>query len=149
MKKYIIAVMVFICSLSAKAQFDNTDTLRAFINHWIRNSAVEAFQNLRLNTAMIGITNFLDSAYGGQMKNFYAVDDSTANLVTIADDTFSIVIRGNGITGLRRRAGTDTVEYLKNGTGWQFAYKDSVGTGATLSNAGSGYRLVKNPIWCN
>ena len=136
MKKYIIATLVLICSFSAKAQFSNTDTLRAFINRWIRNSAVEAFQNLRLNTAMIGMTNFLDSAYGAQVRNFEAVNDTTARLVTIAYDTFSIFLRGNGITALRRRSGTDSVEYLKNGTGWLFAYKDSTGGAITDGDKG-------------
>jgi hypothetical protein len=146
MKKYIIAALVLICSLSAKAQFANTDTLRAFINHWIRNSAVEAFQNLRLNTALIGMTNFLDNSYGGQVSNFVAVNDSTARLITVGSDTFSIFLRGNGITALRRRPGTDSVEYLKNGAGWTFAYKDSTGGGgATLTNIGSGYRWVATP----
>jgi hypothetical protein len=146
MKKYLLATVILICSVSAKAQFANTDTLRAFINHWIRNSAVEAFQNLRLNTAMIGMTNFLDNSYGGQVLNFEAVNDSTARLVTVGNDTFSIFLRGNGITALRRRPGTDSVEFLKNGTGWTFAYKDSTGGGgATLNNIGSGYRWVSTP----
>lgn len=33
------------------------------------------------------------------------------------------------MNNVRRRQGTDTVEYLKNGA-WQFAYKDSVGSGS-------------------
>src|ERR1700749_2379652 len=107
MRRIIVIISVLICSQAAKAQFDNTDTLRAFINHWIRNSAVESFQNLRLNTALIGMTNFVDSVYGGQVKNFYAVNDTTANLVTILNDTLTVLLRGNGITALRRRLGTD------------------------------------------
>jgi hypothetical protein len=147
MKKIIIALVMLGASVGAKAQFSNTDTLKRFINRWIRNSAVEAFQNLRLNTALIGMTNFLDSAYGGQVKNFEAVNDTTVRLVTIADDTLSILVRGNGITGLRRRSGTDSVEYLKNGSGWTFAYKDSTGGGgsATLTNSGTGYRFATTP----
>jgi hypothetical protein len=131
MKKILIIISVIVCSISAKAQFSNTDTLRAFINHWIRNSAVEAFQNLRLNTALIGMTNFIDSVYGGQVKNFEAVNDTTARLVTVLNDTFAIYLRGNGITALRRRPGTDSVEYLKNGQGWTFAYIDSTGSGGS------------------
>lgn len=34
------------------------------------------------------------------------------------------------LNNLRRRSGTDTVEYFKNGS-WQFAYKDSISSGGT------------------
>jgi len=141
MKKLIVIFCIIISAMSVKAQFENTDTLRSFINHWIRNSAVEAFQNLRLNTAMIGMTNFLDSAYGGQVKNFYALNDSTANLVTVLGDTLSILLRGNGITGLRRRPGTDTVEYYRAGS-WQYAYIDSTGGGGGAPSGPAGGDLT-------
>src|SRR5689334_11358675 len=94
MKKIIVFAVLIIGCMSAKAQFPTTDSLRAFINRYIRNSAVEAFQNLRLNTALIGMTNSLDSAYGGQVVSFTATNDSTARLVTLGGDTLDVVIRG-------------------------------------------------------
>lgn len=87
-------MVMLVGSMSAKAQFPTTDSLKAFINRWIRNSAVEAFQNLRLNTALIGTANFIDSSYGGQVRSFSALNDSTARLITIGNDTFDVVIRG-------------------------------------------------------
>jgi len=116
MKKLAIVILIIISGISAKAQFSTTDTLRSFINRYMRNSAVESFQNLRLNTALIGLTNFVDSSYGGQVKNLYVVNDSTMNLVTIAGDTFSVVIRGVGTTNLDSLR-TDTTVTIISSTG--------------------------------
>lgn len=96
MKKIIVFTLMVIGCMSVKAQFPTTDSLRSFINRYIRNSAVEAFQNLRLNTALIGISNYIDSAYGGQVVSFTAANDSTARLVTLLGDTMDVVIRGTG-----------------------------------------------------
>jgi hypothetical protein len=100
MKKIIVLMLLIVGSMSVKAQFPTTDSLRAFINRYIRNSAVEAFQNLRLNTALIGMTKYLDSAYGGQVVSFTAANDSTARLITLGGDTLDVVIRGAGRFGL-------------------------------------------------
>lgn len=67
------------CAQAAQSQtlnpFPTTDSLRKFINKWIRNSAVEAFTNLRLNSSLIGMTRFIDSVYGGQVTGFtYSAD---------------------------------------------------------------------------
>lgn len=96
MKKILFFLLLIVGSMSVKAQFPTTDSLRAFINRFIRNSAVESFQNLRLNTALIGMTNYLDSAYGGQVVSFTAPNDSTARIITLLGDTLSVTIRGVG-----------------------------------------------------
>jgi hypothetical protein len=70
------------------------------------------------------------------VRNFEAVNDTTARLVTIGYDTFTVHLRGNGITALRRRSGTDSVEYLKNSGGWQFAFIDSTGGAITDGDKG-------------
>ena len=98
MKKLIIILIAIGFASTAKAQFPTTDSLRAFINRYIRNSAVEAFQNLRLNTALIGMTNYLDSAYGGQVVSFTAPTDTTARIITLAGDTLEVTIRGAAST---------------------------------------------------
>lgn len=97
MKKIIIIATLMIGCMSVKAQFPTTDSLRAFINRYIRNSAVEAFQNLRLNTALIGMTNYVDSAYGGQVVSFTAPNDSTARLILLSGDTLSIILPGRAV----------------------------------------------------
>jgi hypothetical protein len=64
---FIVALMAFAGSASSQTlnPFPTTDSLRKFINKWIRNSAVDAFTNLRLNTALIGMSRFVDSADSG------------------------------------------------------------------------------------
>jgi carbohydrate esterase-like sialic acid-specific acetylesterase len=145
MKKYIITIIVFACSISAKAQFSNTDTLRAFINHWIRNSAVEAFQNLRLNTALIGTTNFIDSAYGGQVKNFYAINDTTAKLVTILNDTFTVVLKTKAtqLTDSSFKVGNDTITIHGTGGGGGYTYAATAPTGLDTLKY-----WIKTPDFC-
>lgn len=91
MKKILFIVAIALCGMASQAQFNNTDTLRKYINKYIRNSAVDPFTNLRLNTAMLVITKFIDSAYGGQVKRFYKTGD-TIRIITIKPDTFDIVM---------------------------------------------------------
>lgn len=74
------------CAQAAQSQtlnpFPTTDSLRKFINKWIRNSAVEAFTNLRLNSSLIGMTRFIDSVYGGQVTGFtYSADTIRLSLL--------------------------------------------------------------------
>lgn len=89
-----IILTVIIGTLTAKSQFQTTDSLERFINRYIRNSAVEAFQNLRLNTAMIGMLKFIDSAYGGQIASISATSDTTFRIITLNDDTLTTVVVG-------------------------------------------------------
>jgi hypothetical protein len=70
MKKILIIAAVLIGSASAKGQcgtgiFPTIDSLQRYINIHIRNSAINSFTNLRLNTAMIGITQWLDCLESG------------------------------------------------------------------------------------
>jgi hypothetical protein len=94
-------IMGFIgLSLIAKAQtnpFPTTDSLERFINRWIRNSPVEAFQNLRLNTSLIGMLRFIqNSEIGAGLDTAYKFNDSTIRLITFAPDTFDVTLRFSG-----------------------------------------------------
>lgn len=67
MKRFLIIAFIAICGMTAKGQtpcdnmlFPTIDSLRSYINVYIRNSAVTAFTNLRLNTAMVGVTQWLE-----------------------------------------------------------------------------------------
>lgn len=89
MKKIVLILTLAFAAGTVQAQFPTTDSLRKYINKYIRNTAIEAFTNLRLNTAMIGSLKFVDSAYGGQVKSLYRNGDSVY-LVTLKNDTFRI-----------------------------------------------------------
>lgn len=102
MKKIIFILALLMVGASASSQtlnpFPTTDSLRRFINKWIRNSAVDAFTNLRLNTSLLGMTRFIDSASGtGGVSSFTAVNDSTARIITNEGDTMTALIRGRNI----------------------------------------------------
>lgn len=91
--------------------FPTTDSLRKFVNKWIRNSAVDAFTNLRLNTALIGMSRFLDSAdaAGSAVTGFVAINDTTIRLTTNNLDTFYATLPGRRIIargGLSKRNDT-------------------------------------------
>lgn len=102
MKKIIIALVLFCAVFKGHAQsnpFPTTDSLIRYINKHIRNSAVDAFTNNRLNTAMQGIARFSDSAL---------------NFAT------------RGVDTVFRSPGKDSVIYTINGI--RRAIKDSTGT---------------------
>lgn len=67
-------------NFAAPAYFPTIDSLRKFTDRYIRNSAIEAFTNLRLNTTLKGIEQFLDSAKlvwgGGVPDTLYAYRSS-------------------------------------------------------------------------
>src|SRR5688572_27318581 len=67
MKKILVALSLFALSLNEKSQtpcgeglYPTIDSLRSYINIYIRNSPISAFTSLRLNTAMVGISQWLD-----------------------------------------------------------------------------------------
>ncbi|WP_276483552.1 SGNH/GDSL hydrolase family protein [Paraflavitalea pollutisoli] len=114
MKKILFILALVALSATASAQtvnpFPTTDSLRKFINKWIRNSAVDAFTNLRLNSALLSMTRFIDSSINSSsgVDTFYAVNPTTLRLVTTDGRVMDVTI--------------------------------SSGTGGTNSNIGSGYR---------
>lgn len=134
MKKVFLILLIAAAAVKAQAQssnpFPSTDSLIKYINKWIRNSPVDAFTNLRLNTSLIGITRFLQTSYGGQVTNFYQVGD-TLRVTTAGLDTFDVVLASGG-------AGTN-LSFTRNGT--TVTINSSTGTDiilptATQSNAG-------------
>lgn len=95
---FILALMAFAGTASSQTlnPFPTNDSLRKFINKWIRNSPIDAFTNLRLNTALIGMTRFIDSAdaAGSAVTGFVAINDSTIRLTTNNLDTFYATLPG-------------------------------------------------------
>lgn len=128
MKKIVIVTFLFIAALNAQGQtpcagglFPSIDSLRSFINVHIRNSAINAFTNLRLNTAMVGVTQWLDCIRDNGMDSISIIDAAGSN--------------------------PDTIKVYKKGA---FAFYKLLpaggggGENVTVSNATlSGYKLVK------
>jgi hypothetical protein len=90
MKKILIIAAVLIGSVSAKGQvpcggglFPTIDSLRAFINIHIRNSAINSFTNLRLNSAAVGVTQWLDCIRNKGMDSIHVVDAAGSDPDTI------------------------------------------------------------------
>jgi len=125
--KKLLFISVLLFSLTARSQnpcsgglFPTVDSLRSFINIHIRNSAINAFTNLRLNSAMVGVTQWLDCIQRNGMDSINIIDASGSD--------------------------PDTIKVYRNG---QFAFYKLLppggGSGSTesVSNAGAGYQLVK------
>lgn len=69
---------------SAKAQFTGTDSLRNYNNRYITNNPATAFTNLRLNTLIRGVIDWVDTARAGTggggalgVDTLWALNDST------------------------------------------------------------------------
>lgn len=94
MKKLILIFSIIACGYMGSAQtlnpFPTTDSLRKFINKWIRNSAVDAFTNLRLNTALIGMSRFVDSADSQGVDTVYRTPGIDSIFFRISGVTYKI-----------------------------------------------------------
>lgn len=117
MKKILFILSLIAIAGTASAQFPSKDSAERFINKWIRNSAIDAFTNLRLNQALIYTLRYADSA---NVISFTALNDSTLRLITRGKDTFTVVVRGTG-----GGSGSGTVN---TGTQYQLAYYAANGT---------------------
>jgi hypothetical protein len=138
MKKILIIVLVLFGSLAVKAQsnpFPSIDSLERFINRFIRNSPVEAFQNLRMNTALQGMLRFIETGeIGAGLDTAYAFNDSTIRLITFEPDTFDVTLRffgtPNGNAGLGFRILKPSTQEIKT------VFSDITGAWDSTSNAG-------------
>lgn len=65
MRKTIVIALVLITSMAKAQTFPSRDSLVRFIDNNIRTSIVESYKNMRMNTALKGILNEIDSATAG------------------------------------------------------------------------------------
>lgn len=59
--------------------------LLQFINKWVRNSAVDAFHNLRLNSILQRLANLADAASGGVGTGSFVVEVTQADFSNATD----------------------------------------------------------------
>jgi hypothetical protein len=84
MKSTLTFLLLLIGFTSANAQFPGTDSLRNYNNKYITNNPATAFTNLRLNTLLRGIIDWVDTARAGTggggligVDTLYSLNDST------------------------------------------------------------------------
>jgi hypothetical protein len=82
--KIILSILLSVILFSAKAQFTGTDSLRNYNNRYITNNPATAFTNLRLNTLIRGVIDWVDTARAGTggggalgVDTLWALNDST------------------------------------------------------------------------
>jgi len=82
--KYLISILLLSIVFTAKAQFTGTDSLRNYNNKYITNNAATSFTNLRLNTLLRGMIDWIDTARAGTggggalgVDTLWALNDST------------------------------------------------------------------------
>jgi hypothetical protein len=143
MMKYIISSILILTIISAKAQFPGTDSLRNYNNKYITNNPATAFTNLRLNTLIRGIIDFIDTARAGTggggvigIDTVFAVNDST---IRYRKNGVFRQFTLKGVYDSRRKV--DTI-YKTNDTTIAFTINGSVrtvifpgGTSSNLANA--------------
>lgn len=95
MKKILLFLLLATFGIAAKAQFPTKDSLNAYINKYITNSAFTAFTNLRLNTALQGLLQYIDTARSGAIDTAFKINDSTLRIITQLPDTFDVQV-GSG-----------------------------------------------------
>src|SRR5690349_2415152 len=82
MKKIFLLVSLFAIYFTSRAQFPSTDSLRAYNNRYVTSNPLTAFQQLRLQTLLNGMIDWIDYAGVGGIgtlgiDTIYALNDST------------------------------------------------------------------------
>ncbi len=82
--KIILSILLSVIIFTAKAQFTGTDSLRNYNNKYVTNNPATSFTNLRLNTLLRGIIDWVDTARAGTggggalgVDTLWALNDST------------------------------------------------------------------------
>lgn len=107
MKKIKILIAVLIIGISVQGQFASTAELKTYIDQYITNNAINAFQNKRLNTALKGLASQIDSASAKAIGGVRVVDTMYLQL---PDSLLTFRIKNNA-------TGASTTYQLPVGTG--------------------------------
>lgn len=130
MRKILFIGALFVCSIAQSQTFPGTDSLRAFNNKHIRNSAINPFTNMRLNTLLKGIINEIDSTVANasifdstyiysavnaksDSSHTHAAADITSGTFADARLSSNVALRdtNNFFTGNIDIVATDTLDY--------------------------------------
>jgi hypothetical protein len=82
-KIFLVIALAFIATFSqAQSGFPTTDSLRIYNDKYVKNSPLTAFEQLRMNTLLRGIINWIDSARLGTtgsvgVDTIFTLNDST------------------------------------------------------------------------
>jgi hypothetical protein len=98
MKRIIISIAVFFCISSAFSQnvFPSVDSAKNYVLRYIRNSTVESFTNLRMQRAVFGTLELLDSitsaSSGGGVDSIWRSQSATKDTLkySISGTTYTI-----------------------------------------------------------
>lgn len=102
MRKIIVIALVLIASMARAQTFPSRDSLIRFIDKNIRTSIVESYKNMRMNTALHGILNEIDSATVGasgfdSTYIYQYVDDQDALNVKYTDTALMLLAYRNAL----------------------------------------------------
>lgn len=145
MRARIILILLLFTGIATEAQFTGTDSLRNYNNKYITNNPATAFTNLRLNTLLRGIIDWVDTARAGTggggalgVDTLWALNDTTIRYKK--NGVFrNFVIRGS--YDYRRKVDTayavnDTTLQIKiNGSPTNIIIRGNGGSSQNLANA--------------
>lgn len=130
MRKLILLCALLVVGYTVSAQFPTTDSLRNYNTRYTTNSAINWFTNLRGQTLLRGMIDWIDSARLGisgsvGVDTVFTINDSTLRYRKNGS-YYNVLIRGNSSGG----SGTTDLDTSRSAT--QVLITSSTGTDAYL-----------------
>jgi len=130
MRKLILLCVLLVVGYTVSAQFPTTDSLRNYNTRYTTNSAINWFTNLRGQTLLRGMIDWIDSARLGisgsvGVDTVFTINDSTLRYKKNGS-YYNVLIRGNSSGG----SGTTNLDTSRSAT--QVVISSSTGTDAYI-----------------